>query len=195
MRKQMLILGVVTLSVLLSATQQKPSLPQSEKQSAPKLDRPITIFLLRHAETQQGKEKRNPNLSKEGKARAAALDRLLSKSRVTHLFASEYKRTSQTLKAVAKRHDHNVTIISARKPKNQIKALRDLPGGSLAIVAGHSNTVPQLCAALAGDAFPGNEPAKIHHDSHQRLFMITLPARAAVKKQAPQCLELQLGQH
>ena len=61
-----------------------------------------TVFLVRHAEKAKD-DPRDPTLSDAGRRRAEALDALLVRVDVTHLFATEYKRTQQTLEPLAGR--------------------------------------------------------------------------------------------
>ena len=71
-----------------------------EEAAAPQL--PVTVFALRHAETVEStKTARDPELSHDGKVRAARLATLLGKAGVTHLYSSPYIRTKATLAPLA----------------------------------------------------------------------------------------------
>ncbi|UCE03321.1 MAG: histidine phosphatase family protein [Candidatus Latescibacterota bacterium] len=110
---------------------------------------PSVIFFVRHAEAAQDGT-RDPSLSERGAERANALAEMLAAAEVTHLFASEYKRTQETLAPLAEQRELEVEVVLAREPEAQLEALRGLPAGSVAVVAGHSNTVPGLVEKLGG---------------------------------------------
>ena len=110
---------------------------------------PVAIFLLRHAE-KSANDPDDPDLSEAGRARAAALATLLEHAAVTHLFATEMKRTQQTLAPLAAKCGRTITTLPAQAVDRQINALLELPPGSVAVVAGHSNTIPTITRALGG---------------------------------------------
>jgi phosphohistidine phosphatase SixA len=150
------------------------------------------VFFVRHAEKAQDDPK-NPSLSEAGEQRAEALARLLSAAEVTHLFASEFRRTRDTLAPLAKQRGLEVQVISAQDPDAQKEALLALPPGSVAVVAGHSNTVPGMVRDLGGDL-----GGLVHHEKHgdmlgddeyHRLFLVILPG----KGQEARTLELRYG--
>ena len=85
-----------------------------------------SAILLRHAEKEVASDPKapaaaDPALSKEGEERAQALLRLLSRAGVTHLFASEYRRTKETLLPLAEARSleiddvHELFMVFARK--------------------------------------------------------------------------------
>jgi len=114
-------------------------------------DLPVTVVLVRHAETAGStREGGDPPLSEAGRARAEALARTLAMSGVTHLFASEALRCRETLAPLGTARKLEPTAIPAGETARQVAALRALPPGSVAVVAGHSNTVPAMVRALGG---------------------------------------------
>ncbi len=163
--------------------------------SSPESLRPTTVFVLRHAEADDSDPtNRNPGLSEAGVRRSQALARLLPASGITHTFCSEYRRTHDTLMPLAEKIEQELVEISARTPKAQIKALRALPPGSVAVVAGHSNTAPGLVEAL-GVEVSGVERHPQHgpmlgHDEYDRLFVVTISPSADV---ASALVELRYG--
>ena len=145
---------------------------------------PTVVFLLRHAEaTGSTQGDRDPALSEAGTERAQELGRLLGVAGVTHLFASEFQRTQLTLAPLAEALEHEVTVVSARDADAQIAALRELPPGSVAVVAGHSNTVPQLAARLGVTMRDTVEHedygTMLPHDAYDRIAEVILPADGA----------------
>lgn len=133
-----------------------------------KLRYPKTVVLVRHTEKSTD-DPRDPNLSEAGVLRAQALARTLEGAGVTHLYASEFKRTQQTLGPISLISGAAVQIISARDPRATISAIGELPRGSVVVVAGHSNTVPALVAELVG-----KEQTKLSESDYDRLYVVTL---------------------
>ncbi len=151
---------------------------------------PVTVFLLRHAETAADtRTDRDPGLSEAGEARAAAVARLLGSAGVTHLFGTEYRRTRETLGPLAAAVEREVETVGAAEGEALLAELRGLPPGSVAVVAGHSNTVPALVEALGGAPVGGLERGALAHDQHDRLFLVVLPTAGA----AARSLELAVG--
>ncbi len=156
--------------------------------AAAALQRPATVVLVRHAEA-GGTHGGDPELTDVGARRAAALARLLGSSRVTQLYATEFRRTQQTLAPLAERTGLRPTIVPGRDLAPQLRALRELPAGSVAVVAGHSNTVPALVRGLGGE--PSGTRATEHgemlpDDAYERLFIVVLSA-------PPVTIELRYG--
>ncbi len=184
-----------TLAALaLAAAVTLPSALQSPgAESEPRL--PVTVLVVRHAEAEPSTaDERDPALTEPGAERADALARLLAAADVTHLFASEYRRTRDTLAPLAARTGLAVAPRPARDHAGIAAELRALPPGSIAVVAGHSNTVPALVEALGG-RIEGLETHPTHgallgHDEHDRLFAVTLPG---VPGAAPRAIELRYG--
>jgi len=149
--------------------------PQEASRPPPGLFYPRAIVVLRHAE-KGSDDPLDPSLSEPGVLRALALQRLLAASGVTHVFATEYQRTQQTVAPLAKAAGVHPQVVPARDPRALLSALADLPRNSLAVVVGHSNTVPGLVAALAPAAplvQKGPEALELGEDDYDRLYVIT----------------------
>ena len=178
-------LGVLT--VLLSALALLS--PRGARGQAPddllaKLRYPKTVLLLRHAE-KAADDPRDPSLSEAGVARAQELARVLGDAGVTHLYSSEFRRTRDTLAPLSLVAGVDVQVVPARDPEALVSAVSNLPRGSVAVVAGHSNTVPGLVRLLA----PEREAFELAESDYDRLYAVTLTgphSRAAV-------LELRFG--
>lgn len=160
------------------------------------LARPATILVVRHAEKDARSDPKDPSLSDAGRERAVALARLCSHARVTHLFASEYRRTRETLLPLAEKLGLAVRAFPAGQPAELVRALDALPEGSVALVAGHSNTVPDLIARL-GCKVEGTTMtdgvAFLPDDAFDRLFVLTRPPASARATAAPSLIELRYG--
>lgn len=145
--------------------------PQSgteEPDALHKLSFPRTIVLVRHAE-KAAEPKEDPSLTEEGAARAKRLCDMLGKSGVTHVFSSEYQRTQQTVALLSVAVGVNVQVVPARTPDALLSALDSLPRGAVAVVAGHSNTVPVLVEKLTG----GQSKLKIADSEYDRVLVVT----------------------
>jgi len=159
---------------------------------------PRTVLLVRHAETAESTESvRDPELSELGERRAADLARLLSSAGVTHLFASEYRRTGATLAPLAAARELEVEVVPAREAEVLLARLGELPGGAVAVVAGHSNTVPGLVASLGGEVrdlveHPEYGPMLDSRD-YDRLFVVHLAPENDGDDARASTLELRYG--
>lgn len=132
------------------------------------------LILVRHAEKQ--KDADDPGLTEEGVARSQALASLLENAGVTHLISSEYRRTRMTLEPLARRSQVALETHSSRDGGGLADRLRSLEAGSVAVVAGHSNTIPELAAALGGQVGSLDPKGHIEEDEYARLFILTVAA-------------------
>lgn len=110
-----------------------------------------TFVIVRHAEKATD-DARDPSLSQAGHARAQALARLLSDVPIRAAYATQYRRTQQTAAPTASAHGIQVSTHDAALPAAQLATqLREAHAqGSTVLVVGHSNTVPDIAAALSG---------------------------------------------
>ena len=164
--------------------------------SSGKSEEPITVFLVRHAE-KDTEDPDDPGLDQAGERRAAALDRLLARVGVTHLFSSQYRRTRHTLGPLAERTGLEIQVVRAQKPEEQLDALRRLPAGSVAVVAGHSNTVPELTCGLGGavpDLDCSGSGRGFDQSEYDRLYLVILPTRGGTGTFQPRTLALRYGE-
>ena len=167
--------------LLLSAVQE----PEVDVEAEAKATAPVSIYLVRHAETGgDTRTDRDPGLSEAGKLRGEELARMLMDVPVTHVFASEYQRTQATVAPTAAARGLEVQVGGARDASALVKELQSLPPGSVALVAGHSNTVPALVDLLGG-VIPGFEALSsrervFRHEVYDRLILVHLPGHADV---------------
>ena len=113
---------------------------------------PITVFVVRHAE--KGPENPDPSLTPAGQERAAELARVLGDARITAVYASEFKRTQETVTPLARAAGLAVTVVPAAKPDSLVTLIRALPPGSRVVVASHSNLVHVIVQRLTAVAVP-----------------------------------------
>ncbi len=153
---------------------------------------PRSVFLVRHAE-KAADPGPDPVLSEPGRARAEALAHMLGDAGVTHLFCTEYQRTRLTLEPLAAATGVEVEPLSARDVAGTAERLRALPPGAVAVVAGHSNTVPAIARALGGelsDLHDSQYGEVLSEEDYDRLPLLILPAAA---EPAAHVLELNYG--
>ncbi len=154
---------------------------------------PRAVFLVRHAE-KEAEPREDPGLTAEGAARAEELARVLGKAGVTHLFSSDFRRTRLTLAPLAERTGLEVVTRSARDVEGLVQVLRELPDGAVAVVAGHSNTVPAVAAGLGAELADLHEypyGLALEESDYDRLPLVLLPPRGA--QGAARALELRYG--
>src|SRR5262249_59882386 len=130
--RRALALGLTSLPVLgpilgpgLRASSQAPKQAEKKRLLA-------TVVLLRHAEKDSSGDSLNPGLSEAGKRRALVLAHLLSHARVTHLFASKYRRARETLQPFAAASGLKIDTDQGGMAAGLAPPRRDAPPGPLA---------------------------------------------------------------
>jgi phosphohistidine phosphatase SixA len=104
------------------------------------------IYIVRHAE--RASDEAQSLLSAEGHARAARLAEILRDAGITAVFVSEYERTAQTVQPTAARLGLTPTVHKADDTPGLVAAVRALGPKARVLVAGHSDTIPKILAAL-----------------------------------------------
>ena len=113
---------------------------------------PLTVFIVRHAE--KGPENPDPSLTEAGRQRATELARVLTGAHISAVFASEFKRTQETVAPLAAQASLTPVVIPAGKTEELVSRLRALPPGSRALVASHSNLVHLIVERLSWVKIP-----------------------------------------
>ena len=115
---------------------------------------PTTTFIVvRHAEKVDAS--RDPDLSPVGHARAQALAEWLEGRGLVAIYATEFKRTGQTVAPTAAAHALPVTAYPSAQPAADFAAaLKAAHPRGVVLIAGHSNTVPGIVAALCNCETP-----------------------------------------
>ena len=155
----------------------------------------VTVYLVRHAEKAKN-DPRDPDLSEAGRRRAERLADVLRDEPLTHLFSTPLKRTQDTLAPLAAARGLEVTTIM--DVAAQAEALLSLPAGAVAVLAGHSNTVPDLVSLLGGQVsgtVEGRAGPQLEKDSYDRLFVAVLsPAGEDQPARLLRLLQLRYGE-
>lgn len=132
--------------------------------------RPVTtVILVRHAEKKIEPNNPDPDLSPEGVARAQEIARVFGESGVQTIYATQFKRTQQTVKPLADRTAVPVSLLDANKTDELVKRIQTNLRGHTIFVAGHNNSVPALVSALAGETYP-----LIPESEYDNLFIVTV---------------------
>jgi broad specificity phosphatase PhoE len=118
-------------------------------------ERPLTtIILVRHAEKNIEPSNTDPDLSPAGQARAQELVRVFGDAGIKAIYATQYKRTQQTVKPLADKLGLPITPVDAKNTAELVRQIRAQHNGEVVLVAGHNNTVPEIIAALGGPQMP-----------------------------------------
>ncbi|MFI7600422.1 histidine phosphatase family protein [Actinoplanes sp. NPDC049681] len=127
----------------------------------------ITILLVRHADIDLPPVTADPPLNDDGRERAEALAHVLGSAGVTTVFTSSFARTKQTVEPLLK----TLGITAREMPSAAAVARKARAGelGDLVVIAGHSNTVPEVIAELGVAA-----PPVIGETQFDNLFVVTL---------------------
>jgi broad specificity phosphatase PhoE len=109
---------------------------------------PLTFVVVRHAEKATD-DPQDPTLSEAGRVRADALAARLKDAPLVAVYATEFRRTQQTARPAADAHGIPVGAYFARGPATESAAQwKQAHRAGTVLVVGHSNTVPDLVAAL-----------------------------------------------
>ncbi|MEJ2889227.1 phosphoglycerate mutase family protein [Actinomycetospora aeridis] len=113
----------------------------------------ITVLAVRHADVAAPAAGGDPSLSPAGRRRAAALAHVVRDLVVDTVVVSSLRRTRETVAPVLDERPGLEPLVED-DPAVRADALRAGDLGEVVLVAGHSNTVPALVLALAGDTVP-----------------------------------------
>ena len=175
-RKQLVILVAVMMSLALFA---QATIAQEEF-------KPITVFLVRHAE-KEAEPKQDPPLTKEGVARSQELARMLGTAGIKAIYTSQFLRTKQTAEPIAtkfsvsltaltlKPNPSNLRLIAEESTAELVNKILQRPGDSV-LVIGHSNWIPDVIKMLGGDTVP-----TIDEQKFDDFFIVTVYAKGKAK--------------
>jgi len=134
-----------------------------------------SVILVRHAELADaaGVDAKAVALSSEGLARAERLAKMLERSGVSAVYATDFQRTRATAAPTATAAKHEVSVVSQDNAQDFVARLRKEHASDIVLVVGHTDTVPGIIKALgvAGDV-------KIDKQDFGNLFIVTPRAGA-----------------
>ncbi|HLN99087.1 MAG TPA: phosphoglycerate mutase family protein [Pyrinomonadaceae bacterium] len=137
----------------------------------------MTVILVRHAEKKiVPPENKDPDLSPAGVARAEELARMFADSGIAAIYATQYKRTQQTVKPLADKLGLPVVMLEAKKTEELVRQIRSRNAGQVIFIAGHNNTIPEIIAALGGPQLP-----IIPETEYDNLYILTVHSDGSAK--------------
>src|SRR5262249_28873385 len=110
----------------------------------------------------------DPPLTAAGQTRANTLADVLADSGVSAIFVTQYRRTAETAAPLAARIHVEPQVISATNIQELVEGIHKIQLGTV-VVVGHSNTIPQIIAALGGPS-----STAIADSEFDNLFVLTL---------------------
>jgi 2,3-bisphosphoglycerate-dependent phosphoglycerate mutase len=132
--------------------------------------RPITtIILVRHAEKIIDPNNPDVDLSAAGQARAQEIARMFGDAGINAIYATQYKRTQETVKPLSDKTGVPVTIVNSKGTTDLLAQIRAQHSGQTIFIAGHNNTVPEIIAALGGPQYP-----IIPETEYDNLYVVTV---------------------
>jgi broad specificity phosphatase PhoE len=142
------------------------------------VDQPSTIIILvRHAEKAiVPPENKDPDLSLAGLARAQELARMFGDTGIAAIYATQFKRTQQTVKPLADKLRISVMQVEAKKTADLVQQIKARNAGQVIFIAGHNNTVPEIIAALGGPKLP-----IIPETDFDNLYILTVQSDGTAK--------------
>ena len=121
-----------------------------------------TIYVSRHMRKEAGDD---PSLSAAGAAEAVRLAQLLENRGIAAIFVTPTKRSRETAEPLAKATGAAVETYDPRDNAALARRVAAIPGSVL--IVGHSNTVPDIVAAVGGTT-----PGPMTEEDFGRLFAI-----------------------
>ena len=128
---------------------------------------PTIVYLVRHAERAENGTA-DPPLSVAGQIRVQTLKAILADADLTTVYSTDYERTRETARPIAEATGLDILPYDPRDLGAFAEELRQMPGRHL--VVGHSNTTPDLVAALGGE--PNGTIDEMEYD---RLYILVVP--------------------
>jgi len=132
--------------------------------------RPVTtVILVRHAEKKIEPSNPDPDLTPEGVERAQEIARVFADAHINAIYATQYKRTQQTVKPLSDRIGVPVTLLNSKDTDELLNQIQTAHRGQTIFIAGHSNSVPKIVSILSNETFP-----EIPDNEYDNLFIVTI---------------------
>ena len=131
-----------------------------------------TVIVVRHGE-KAAEPAADPPLTAAGAARAEALVELLRGVPVRAVLSTDFARTRSTVAPLAARLGLTTRLVDARARDHARHVAADVLAryrGQTVVVAGHSNTVPDIVAALGAP-----KPPNICDSEYDNLYIVRRP--------------------
>ena len=132
--------------------------------------RPVTtLILVRHAEKIIDPNNPDIDLNADGQARAQELVRMFGDAGINAIYATQYKRTQETVKPLADRLGLPINQVNAKNTGDLLAQIRAQHSGHTIFIVGHNNTVPEIIAAAGGPQYE-----IIPESEYDNLFIVTI---------------------
>jgi len=132
--------------------------------------RPVTtVIIVRHAEKNIEPNNPDPDLSLAGVARAQEIARIFGDAGVQAIYATQYKRTQQTVTPLASRLGLPIVSVDAKQSSELTRRILSNNRGQTVFVAGHNNTAPEIVNLLSGENYP-----QIPESEYDNMFIVTI---------------------
>jgi phosphohistidine phosphatase SixA len=136
------------ISMLLLAFALLPWLTATADDRAPESASTATFVVLRHAEKATD-DPRDPTLTEAGQRRAQMIAELLSERELNAVYSSDYRRTRETAAVSAEQFGLATILYDPSEAAGAFAdRLQSAHHSGVVLIVGHSNTVPELVAAL-----------------------------------------------
>src|ERR1043165_1959359 len=107
--------------------------------------RPVTtVIIVRHAEKIIDPNNPDVDLSEAGYARAKEIAREFGDAGINAIYATQYKRTQETVKPLADKTGAPVTVVNSKNTSDLLTQIRAQHSGQTIFIAGHNSTVPEI---------------------------------------------------
>ena len=126
-----------------------------------------TVVVVRHAEKNVKGD--DPDLTDAGVIRSLRLAETLEGLRFAAVYTSEFRRTAATVVPLCQRQRIQARIVPAGDPAGLAARIQKEHRGQAVLVAGHSNTVPQILKALGV-----KDEVVVGEEDYDRLFVVTI---------------------
>ena len=132
--------------------------------------RPVTtVIIVRHAEKIIDPNNNDVDLNEAGQARAQEIARVFGDAGINAIYATQYKRTQETVKPLADKIGISITIVNSKNTTALVAQIRAQHSGQTIFIAGHNNSVPEIITALGGPQYP-----TIPESEYDNLFVVTV---------------------
>lgn len=132
--------------------------------------RPVTtVIVIRHAEKNIEPDNPDPDLSPAGLARAQEIARIFADSGIQAVYATQFKRTQQTVAPLASRLNIPIIAVDAKQSSEVARLISSNHRGQTVFIAGHNNTVPEIVNLLSGENIP-----LIPESEFDNMFIVTI---------------------
>ena len=134
-----------------------------------------TFILIRHAEkANDGTD--DPDLRVEGKDRAQRLALMLKDTPVKGIYATNFKRTLQTVQPLASEKNIKVQPYEPFKSSEIEKIIREHQGETV-VICGHTNNIPWIANLLTGT----NDLEEYDESQYGILLIVTVAEKGKAK--------------